>query len=119
MNFKILSISVVFFSLSSCLSFKTLRSTTYIQANNAFVLGENKHQQFNAQLTNTSANDLVVWLCPLNGGQHSPLTLKPNENAQIKVAKNTAIKIMNQSNTEASVKLKVKGDTGLSMGYMR
>jgi len=101
----------------ACLSFKTLRSTTYIKANDTFILGNNEHEKFNAQLTNTSTNDLVIWQCPISGGQHSPITLKPNECAKILVAKNTAIRILNQSNTEASVKLKVRGDTGLSMGY--
>lgn len=114
---KIHILCTLIFGLTSCFHFKTLHSTTFIKANDAFILGNNEHQKFKAQLTNTSSNDLVIWQCPISGGQHSPITLKPNECAKILVAKNTAVRIMNQSNTEASVKLKVKGDTGLSMEY--
>jgi hypothetical protein len=33
------------------------------------------------------------------------------------VDKNTSLRIENSSNEEVAVKLKVRGDTGLSMGY--
>ena len=117
LNINIYIFCTLVFGLTSCFPFKTLHSTTYIKANDAFILGNNEHQKFSAQLTNTSSNDLVIWQCPISGGQHSPITLKPNEYTKVVVAKNTAIRIMNQSSTEASVKLKVKGDTGLSMEY--
>lgn len=117
LNINIYIFCTLVFGLTSCFHFKTLHSTTFIKANDAFILGNNEHQKFKAQLTNTSSNDLVIWQCPISGGQHSPITLKPNQCAKILVVKNTAIRIMNQSNTEASVKLIVKGDTGLSMEY--
>jgi len=103
--------------LTACIPFKTLKSTTYIKANDAFVLGNNKHQKFSTKLTNTSLNDIAIWECPIDGGRHSPVTVKPNQTVKIKVDKNTALFIENPSNSEGSVLLNVKGDTGLSMGY--
>jgi hypothetical protein len=65
-------------------------------------------QNFCKYLLHAGINDQnnkiwAFWVSPISGGQHSPITLKPNECAKILVAKNTAIRIMNQSNTEASV----------------
>jgi hypothetical protein len=102
------------FLTTSC---KTLTSTTYIKSNDAFVLGNNEHGQFNVRLKNISKNDLVLWRTPITGGQHSPLTVKPKETVKVDVEKNTALRINNNSNQQATVELFVKGDTGLSMGY--
>ncbi|MFM7006475.1 MAG: hypothetical protein ACKOWX_04420 [Flavobacteriales bacterium] len=117
MNYKIFTLTFLMIALSSCISFKTLKSNTYIKANDAFILGNNEHGPFKAQLTNTSNFDLVIWQYPLEGGKHSEVILKPNESAKVQVAKNTSVRIYNRSENEASVKLKVIGDTGLSMGY--
>jgi hypothetical protein len=40
-------------------------------------------------------------------------------NVKIKVDKNTSLRFENHSNEEVAVKLKVKGDLGLSMGYKK
>jgi LEA14-like dessication related protein len=99
--------------LNSC----SLTSTTYIQANDAFVLGNNQHGRFSVKLKNLAVNDLILWKAPIDGGQHSPITVKPNETVKVKVERNTAVKIENNNPAEATVELIVKGDTGLSMGY--
>ena len=101
----------------SCSPFKTLNSTTNIKANDAFILGNNKHGKFYAKVTNTSNFEITIWQYPINGGRHSPITLKPSSSIQVNVDKNTAMRIENNSNEEIAVKLKVKGDIGLSMGY--
>lgn len=112
---KLLLTTISFaFIFTSC---RSLTSTTYIKANDAFILGNNKHGKFHVKLKNISATNLELWEAPIEGGQHSPLTVKPNETVRVLVEKNTSLKIENKMNTQATVELLVKGDTGLSMGY--
>ncbi len=103
--------------LSSCSSFKSLHSTTYIKANDTFVLGNNEHGKFYVQVTNTSNQEITVWQYPISGGKHSPLVLKGKESSKINVDKNTSLQFENSNASEVAIKLKVKGDLGLSMGY--
>ena len=107
------SLAITLF-FTSC---KTLTSTTYIKPNDAFILGNNQHGEFNVSLKNISANNLELWRAPIDGGKHSPLTIKPNETVKVCVEKNTALRINNNNSDQAAVELFVKGDTGLSMGY--
>lgn len=111
---SIFSILITGIFLSAC---NMLHSTTTIQANDAFILGNNKHGQFSASVTNVSTSPLTVWQYPIDGGRHSPLTLQPAANVKLKVGKNTALRIENSSDKSVDVKLDVKGDIGLSMGY--
>lgn len=99
--------------LSAC----TLHSTTTIQANDAFILGNNMHGRFSAIVTNISTSPLTVWQYPIDGGGHSPLTLQPAANVKVRVDRNTALRIENPSEKSVDVQLVVKGDVGLSMGY--
>jgi hypothetical protein len=103
------------FLMSSC----ALTSTTLIQPNESFVLGDNEHGSFSVRLKNISQNKLELWKAPINGGQHSPVNVEPNETVKVKVPKNTALRIDNKNTTEASVEILVKGDVGLSMGYKK
>lgn len=100
--------------ITSC---KTLTSTTMIQPNKSFVLGNNEHGAAKVKLKNISPNDIEVYHAPINGGKHSSQIVKPNETVTVKVEKNTALVIANLSSLQASVKLFVTGDLGLSMGY--
>ncbi len=109
--FASLAFSLLF---TSC---RTLNSTTYVKANDAFILGDNEHGAFAVKFKNASKSNLVLWKAPIDGGQHSPVTVKPNETVKIKVEKNTALKIENNANEQATCELFVKGDIGLSMGY--
>jgi hypothetical protein len=113
---KKLIIACIAFTIltTSC---RTLTSNTVIKPNESFVLGNNEHRSFSVKLKNVSANDLTVYLAPIEGGTHSPQVVKPNQSASIKVSKNTALIVNNTSNETSSVNLKVVGDTGLSMGY--
>lgn len=99
---------------TSCTS---LRSTTYIKAQDSFILGNNEHGKFSVKLKNASAADLELWEAPVGGGRHSQVIVKPNETVKVSVDKNTALRIENTANAAATVELLVKGDTGLSMGY--
>jgi len=117
MRKKYLSIFFIAFLAMSCSPFRTLNSTTNIKANDAFILGNNKHGKFYANVTNISNSEITIWQYPNDGGRHSPITLQPSTSTKVNVDKNTSLRIENPSNAEVSVKLKVKGDTGLSMGY--
>jgi hypothetical protein len=110
----------LFMALIAALLFTScgsLTSNTEISANNSFILGNNPHGAFKVKLTNLSSEDIKVFLAPIAGGTHSPQMVKPNETITVKVEKDTALKIENNSNTIVNVGLKVTGDTGLSMGY--
>ena len=105
--------------LATSCSLKSLTSTTYIKANDSFVLGDNEHGRFTAHLKNTSREPVKVYQAPIGGGTHSPEIVQPNQSVTVRVERNTALVIENPTTTEASVALKVKGDTGLSMGYKK
>lgn len=107
-------LAALFFFTTSC---KTLTSTTYIKANDAFILGDNPHREFSVRLKNVSSKNVELWRTPIEGGKHSPVTVKPNETVKVNVEKNTALRIENKNDEQATVELLVKGDTGLSMGY--
>lgn len=107
------------FFMVSCGIFGSLTSTTNIGPQDSFVLGNNEHGAFYVNLKNISPNALNIHLAPIDGGKHSPVVVQPDQKVSLKVEKNTAVVIANQSAENASVELKVVGDTGLSMGYKK
>ena len=115
----ILLSAVCAFLAVSCGIFSSLTSTTNIGPQDSFVLGNNRHGSFHVNLKNISSNPLNIHLAPIDGGTHSPVVVQPNQKLSLKVDSNTAVVIANQSNENASVELKVVGDTGLSMGYKK
>jgi hypothetical protein len=103
-----------------CFSFLTaIHSTTTIDPNNRFELGKNKHGKFKVQLKNLSNQKIKIYHAPIDGGSHSPQVVTPNQQVTVKVEANTALYIENPSNDTVTVKLKVTGDLGLSMGYQK
>lgn len=106
-----------FFASCNLLQFQTLHSTTTIKANDAFILGNNKHGKFSVRLKNISNTEITIWQVPIAGGQHSPLKLGAQQKASLKVDRNTALRIENPSSAQIDVELIVTGDIGLSMGY--
>ncbi len=105
--------------LSACaiLPFQKLHSTTSIKAHDAFILGNNEHGKFGVKLKNISNSPITIWQAPISGGKHSPVTVAPNQMIQIRVERNTALEIENNSDNAIRVELVVTGDIGLSMGY--
>ena len=103
-------------SFSQCGS---LKSTTYLKPNERFLLGDNRHRAFWVSVKNNSESmsDIEIHRAPVDGGRHSGQTLKAGESVLVKVEPNTALVVTNNSTSEASVRLKVRGDTDLSMGY--
>jgi len=119
MRKKCQALLFIAFNLVSCIPFNSLNSTTNIKSNDEFILGNNIHGKFSANVTNISNYEIIIWQYPNDGGRHSPITLKPSMNVKVKVDKNTSLRFENHSNEEVAVKLKVKGDLGLSMGYKK
>jgi hypothetical protein len=107
------------FAITSCNVFKTITSNTTIEPNNSFELGNNIHGAFSVKLKNVSANDVTVYLLPKDGVANSIVIVQPNKTIKVNVESNTALIVQNKANTQASVDLLVKGDTGLSMGYKK
>lgn len=112
-NLFIAVVSILF--LQSCGSFT---STTEIESKNSFVLGNNKHGSFKIKIKNLSDETVNVIHEQVSGGSHSPQIIKPKETIMVQVDKNTALRFENNSIMKISVGLKIKGDTGLSMGYI-
>jgi hypothetical protein len=112
---------LIVFATAACLftSCRTLTSTTYIDANNSFVLGNNEHGSFSVRLKNASSNNVEVHRAPIAGGTHTYETVKPGQTVNVSVEKDCALVIDNKSTNKATVELLVKGDTGLSMGYKK
>lgn len=107
------------FGAVSCGIFSSLTSVTTIGPQNSFVLGDNQHGAFRVNLKNVSTTPLKIHLAPINGGRHSPVVVLPNQKASLKVDRNTAVVIANESNENANVELEVHGDTGLGMEYIK
>lgn len=100
-----------------CTACGTLNSVTTIEAKNSFVLGNNPHSTFRVKLKNLSGQNVEIHRAPIDGGRHSFETVTPGGTVNVKVEKNTALVITNESAQQVDVKLHVVGDTGLSMGY--
>ena len=116
---KTIVITLFVLSIAACGSFGSVTSNTTITPNNSFKLGNNEHGKFNVKLKNIGTYNLTVYKAPIAGGQHSATIVKPQQTIQVAVDANTALIIDNNSNTTASVLLKINGDTGLSMGYAK
>lgn len=95
----------------------SLHSTTYIKSKERFLLGDNTHGTFRVKLKNISENEIEIHRAPIGGGRHSGISVAPGQTVRVRVESNTSLVIMNNSEAEASVQLKVVGDTGLSMNY--
>jgi hypothetical protein len=96
---KRISLLVVLVSLflTSCIPLRTLNSTTNIKPKESFLVGNNTHGKFSATVTNTSVKPITIWKCPLEGGNHSPITRYHLDTTKVKVEKNTTLRIENDS----------------------
>lgn len=115
--FIILGLVGVFQAFGGVGLFNNLTSTTYIEPNQSFVLGEGKHGGYNAKITNKGNVDVEVLGEPENEERKSLGVLKPNDRGEYNVAKNTKVIFKNLGSEKATIGIKLSGDTGLSMGY--
>ena len=113
----ILSLVGIFQAFGGSGLFDSLTSTTYIEANQSFVLGEGKHGGYTAKITNKGNTDVEVFGERENEERQTLGVLKPNEKGEYNVVKNTKVIFKNLGNETATIGIKLSGDTGLSMGY--
>jgi hypothetical protein len=108
----------IFLLTLAATSCKSVYSTTTIEANKSFVLGDNEHDEFEVILKNISKEDLELSQMP-NGGTKQPLqVLKSKKSVSLKIDKNAALYIDNKSDSKVSVELvSLKSNSRLSMGY--
>jgi hypothetical protein len=97
--------------------FDGLTSTTIIEPNQSFVLGEGKHGGYTAKIINKGEVDVEVFGERENEEIKSLGTLKPNDKNEYNIAKNTKVIVKNLGNKTATIGIKLSGDTSLSMGY--
>lgn len=93
-----------------------LTSNTFIGPNKEFELGAGTHGNFNARVKNVSKTTIEIYEQPLGDTVKRVATLKPGQTIYAMFAANTKAIFKNATDREASLDLKVTGDTGLSMG---
>jgi hypothetical protein len=97
--------------------FDNLTSTTTIEANQSFVLGEGKHGGYIAKIINKGKTDVEVFGERENEERQSLGVLKPDDKGEYNVAKNTKVIFKNLGDKTATIGIKLSGETNLSMGY--
>lgn len=104
----------VCFSLCSC---RTLKSTTYIEPEKSFILGEGSHGSYKAQLTNVDEVDIEIVLTDIQGQSSSLGILSSGVSTTVKILANQQVSLINKGVETAAMRIEVRGDTRLSMGY--
>ena len=107
----------VFQTLGAGHSSDSLTSTTYIEANQSFVLGEGKHGSYTAKIVNKGKVDVEVFTEPVNEAKKSLGVLKPKDAGEYNVAEDTQVIFKNLGREKAVIGIKLSGETNLSMGY--
>lgn len=102
---------------SSCGIFSQLTSTTQIEANKSFVLGQGNHGSYNANIKNIAKSNVEVFKSAADGTMVSLGILEPGDQQQYAVPKDTKVAFMNIGKSMARIEIKLVGDTNLSMGY--
>jgi hypothetical protein len=108
---------VLFISLF-CAACGALTSVTTIAPNESFVLGNNNHLPFTARVKNIDSSPVEI-LQTLSGKTTSLGVLQPNESGFYKAAMNSMVSFKNLGKSPANIKVKVVGDTNLSMEYSK
>jgi hypothetical protein len=110
---------IIFFILiQACLftACRVLTSATSIAPAQSFVLGEGKHGSYTAQVKNASNSEVEVFQNQDNQ-QTSLGLLKPGEQTTYQVSANTMVIFKNLGKRQATLNIRLNGDTSLSMGY--
>jgi hypothetical protein len=104
--------------LQACSIFSALTSTTTIDPNKSFVLGQGKHGSYSAAVKNVG-NDLIEVIQVDSEGAKSTLgVLKVGEKKSYQVLANHTILFKNvNTQKQGVIEIFAKGDTNLSMGY--
>jgi hypothetical protein len=95
---------------------RVLTSATFIDPAQSFVLGEGKHGSYTAQVKN-AGNSAVEVFQSQDNQQTSLGLLKSGEQTTYEVRANTMVIFKNLGKKPATLKIRLNGDTSLSMGY--
>lgn len=110
---NLLAACVIVVLSSSC---STIHSTVSVPAGEQFVLGDNSHQGFTARLQNTGA--VPTQVVQRSFGVETPVAvLQPGESARVRFPADATALLVNRGDSAGRVRVKLMGDTGLSMGY--
>lgn len=98
--------------LQSC----ALHSNTTIGPRKAFELGDGNHGSFKAMVKNISEVPVEICSARLGQSEQKLITLNSGQQKTVRFAADTKAIFKNNNDKAATVKLKVTGDTGLTMG---
>lgn len=113
---NVLIFILIFVGLQAC---KSLTSTTYIPPAKSFVLGQGKHDSYDAEIKNIGKDVLEVVQLDAQGVGLSLGMLARGEKKNFKVQANSTILFKNRNTTELGVvEILLKNvNSSLSMGY--
>ncbi|MDZ4796234.1 MAG: hypothetical protein SGI83_18310 [Bacteroidota bacterium] len=94
----------------------SLTSGTQIGPQKEFEPGDGLHGAFNASVKNDGNTTVDIYEQPLGGEAKKIASLAPGQKITLDIAADTKAIFKNIANSQASLKLKVTGDTRLSMG---
>lgn len=97
----------------------SLNSTTYIEANQSFVLGEGKHGSYSAKVINKGNVDVEVFSASENEERKPLGVLKPKDKSEYNVPKNKQVIFKNLGARTAVIGISISGETSLSMNYKK
>ena len=109
---KLLLLVFVATVFNSC----ALTSGTQIGPKKEFELGDGRHGAFTASIKNDGNTTVDIYEQPLGGEAKKIASLTPGQKITVVIAADTKAIFKNMENNQASLQLKVTGDTGLSMG---
>jgi len=110
----LLALAITATLVQSCASYY---STTTIDPNKTFVLGEGEHPAYKANVKNVGLFDVEVVANSLNGIATPLGTLKPGESSEYSINPNTAVAFKNSAFLAATIKVDIYSMFFPSMGY--
>ncbi|MDX1908929.1 MAG: hypothetical protein SF053_17970 [Bacteroidia bacterium] len=114
---KYILILIAALSLGAC---RSLQSVTYIEPAQAFSLGEGRHGSYVANIQNIGPEDIEVLVRQPDSQVVSLGLLQKAGKGHYDVPANTQVIFKNTSEArQGIIQIRLKGDTDLSMGYIR
>lgn len=110
---RLLMLSLTLLVFPAC---STIHSRVSVSAGEQFILGENSHEGFSARLENRGPNEAEV-VKRIFGIETTIAVLRPNDRASVDFPPGSVVFLRNRGPEPTVVRVKLSGDTGLSMAY--
>lgn len=110
---RLLILSLMLLVFPAC---STIHSKVSVSAGEQFILGENSHEGFTARLENRGPNQAEVVRRSF-GVESVIAVLRAGDRASVDFPADSVVFLRNRGPQDTLVKVKLSGDTGLSMGY--